>query len=28
LLENGYKEAIISIPKNQIYLFNEFRTYN
>ena len=28
LLENGYKEAIISIPKNQINLFNEFRTDN
>ena len=28
LLENGYKEAIISVPKNQINLFNEFRTNN
>ena len=28
LVENGYKEAIISIPKNQINLFNEFRTDN
>lgn len=26
LLENGYKEAIISVPKNQKNLFKEFET--
>jgi hypothetical protein len=27
LLENGYKEAIIGVPRNQKNLFNEFKPY-